>query len=155
MPTITTATRGSVYVLKRHRNGRSRHSYGRPETWQILDKYFNDLPAHVQDAFVALEERERVAVASRREWALRFIQALDDGDDFLPRQRANAVIRYDAPPSEMTTREAALVALWEAEEKGLTASEVKRYTGITSDGISGALSELTQAGVVVRLEETR
>lgn len=155
MPAVTTQTKGSVYVLKRHRNGRSRHSYGRPETWQILDRYFNDLPEHVQDAFVALEERERVAVASRREWAEAFIQALDDGDEWLPRQRANAVLRYDAPPSEMTTREAALVALWEAEGKGLTVSETKRYTGIMSDGISGALSELVQAGVAVRLEETR
>lgn len=155
MPAITTVTRGHVYVLRRHRNGRSVKTYNRPATWKLLDRYYDDLPLHVQRAFVVLEHEEGSHIEARREWAEAFIEALDQGEHFLPRQRTNAIIRRDADYSDLTTREAALVALWEAEEAGMTVGEVKRYTGVASDGISGALSELVQARVAVRLDEKR
>lgn len=155
MPSITVATKASVYVLARHRQGRPTIPVNKTATWRLLEDEYFDLPDHVQAKFDALVAQEDAHIVAKYDWAKAFIKALDEEKEWLPRLKAGAIIRRDADWSEMTTREIALARLWETESQGTTLTEMHKHTGVTSGGLSGALSELVAAGVAVRLEQQR
>lgn len=88
------------------------------------------------------------------EWATRFKMAYLAGDEMLPSRSGGPVKREDRG-SGWPTLSLALAALIDVGEEGVTANETKRRTQVFSDGISGSLAALHQAGVAQRLVERR
>lgn len=152
---ITTKDRGCVYVLTRHQGGRDTKEYKRPATTALLEDHYDILPTEVQEKFDALRGTKARRDQDRSVWANLFLDALDSGEQFLPRQGNGFKVLRDADPSLMNTREIVLRALWHAGERGMTVAEIKRASGVASDGVSGALSELSASRILVRLAERR
>jgi len=77
----------------------------------------------------------------------------DDGRDKLPGRSGGVIPRGDR--SGWTTAELALAAVIDSGREGVTAHQISSALELHSDGISGSLVQLAQAGVVARLARGR
>jgi hypothetical protein len=152
--------KSGVYVLRRHVNGRPTESYAPNAAYRILDEHRDCcLDGKAIRALDAYDQETRTATSKMLAWGIKFVEGLDDGLPQLPRRKGRATVPHPASSAgagfPYTFAELVLIQLWLAGDRGTTTTEIKLACGVVSDAVSGALSNLDQAGVARRLQEKR
>lgn len=145
--------RSSVYVLPHLRNGRRSIPVRSKACRQILEEHYERLPGTVRGEFDTYLSQENQSLAGTLRWARLFYRDYTRGAPSVPARIGPRVSRDDR--DSWTTAMVALAHVIDAGATGVTAAEIKRSSGVISDGISGSLSTLAKSGVVLRLEERR
>lgn len=156
MPNISKGTKSTVYVLARYTNGRATLPYDNDVAAVLMREAHRRklLDPDLERQWQGYEDANHRSVVMRQAWGALFIDAMDNGKP-LPRRQRGKYLDHDADFTEMNSREAVLAALHAAGGRGMTAAEVRRYTGIQGGGIPGGLSEMHEAGLVARLDLKR
>lgn len=125
--------------------------------YQILDRHYHDLPPDARKEFDALLEAERREGLNIRSWARAFRIAFDAGKP-LPQRAFGKTIVVNTSTlkgvEDLSSMERAYLAVLLAGSSGVTSIEARKL-GEKGGGISGALTKLHQANVILCLESTR
>lgn len=123
----------------------------------LVEQYYVDLPAVVQQKHDFLVRAERAELRRIREWADRFIAAYSNGDP-LPTMKLGRTVAVDTSTGkgseDLKSMPRALYAVISSGYRGTTSMEARRH-GEKGGGISGSLTKLHKAGVIRCLELKR
>ena len=144
-----------VYIMKGMEFGRNLAGPPANTVCQsILSDNYYDLPSPVKEAFDGFLGEKRKSQKRMIEWANAFVVAWElNPGGALPTRSKGRVVR--ASDEDLPIMIRTLLALLEAGARGVTANEIKRDTGIISDGFSGALSDLHGCDLVSGLRDKR
>jgi hypothetical protein len=146
-----------IYVLPEYAHGKTTRPPEPNVAYKILDDYYPDLPRGAQIAFDAVRGAMVREQISLRKWAAEFIDAYRS-EDPLPSVSFGSTVSVDTSTlkglEDLSSMGRALFAVAHSGVRGVTSIEARRM-GEVGGGISGALTKLNQAGVIVRLEATR
>jgi hypothetical protein len=115
----------------------------------LIEQYHDELPQEMAEQFAALVAREDGTLGGLARWADRFIDAYYN-DLPLP-MFGSSKFAAKGDFKAMGSREAALHAVLDRRDTGVTAAEARTHTGISGSAIGGGLSMLDQAGVLGRI----
>lgn len=147
-----------IYVLPSYASPDALVEESEPNAcYQILERDYKFLPDRTKRSFDIVRDLENRELSSIRAWANEFREAYDEGKP-LPSRKFGATVNVDTSTmkgwDDLSSLAKALLAVITAKERGVTSIEARR-NGEVGGGISGGLTKLHQAGVIVRLRETR
>lgn len=145
-----TTTRGSIYVMRHAAGVRPTVPHGKNAALNVIADNYLSLPTKVQDWYDTYTREDRARCREISDWAIAFSTAVARGDTLLPDKRGVLHSRHD-----LTVMQRVLLHVIRSGARGITNDEMRTRTGLRTNGVSGALSHLHEAGVIVRLEARR
>jgi len=143
-------TLGSIYVMRHSVGTRTTIPHGKNAALNVMADNYLILPTKLQDWYDMYTREDRARCREISDWASAFTAAVARGDASLPDKRGVLRSRHD-----LTVMQKVLLRLIRAGARGMTNDEIRVVTGLRTNGVSGALSHLHEAGVIARLEARR